>query len=172
MVDTRIVDEEGRDVPPGQVGEIIYRSPTIMKGYYKDEQKTAQVIRNGWFYSGDLGLLDENGEIRVVERKNECINTGGEKVFPLEVEQVIAEHPAVKHVCIIGVPDEKWGNNIRAVVQLKEGEKAYEKDIIAACENKLAGYKRPRSVVFVSEFPLSPVGKVLRNKVREHYGKP
>lgn len=172
MVDTRIVDEDGNDVPHGQIGEIIYHSKTMMKGYYKDDKKTSEAIRNGWFYSGDLGCFDENREIRVVERKNECINTGGEKVFPLEVEQVIAGHPAVKYVCIIGVPDEKWGNNIRAVVQLKDGKTATEQEIIEASEGKLAGYKRPRSVTFVKEFPLSPVGKILRNKVREEYGKP
>ena len=143
----------------------------MMKGYYKDEQKTAQVIRNGWFYSGDLGLLDENGEIRVVERKNECINTGGEKVFPLEVEQVIAEHPAVKHVCIIGVPDEKWGETVKAVVVLKPGCQATEKEIIDFCKSHLASYKKPTSVEFISVLPRNPSGKVLKTELRKQFGK-
>ncbi len=172
MVETRVVDEQNNDVPQGQIGEIIYKSQTTMKGYYKDEKKTSEVMRDGWFYSGDLGYLDESGEIRIVERKNECISTGGEKVFPLEVEQVISEHPAVKNVCVIGVPDEKWGHSIRAVVQLKEGKEASSEEITSMCEDKLAGYKKPRSVAFVEEFPLSPVGKVLRKKIREMYGKP
>jgi acyl-CoA synthetase (AMP-forming)/AMP-acid ligase II len=172
MIETRIVDDDGKEVPRGEIGEIIYKSPTIMKGYYKDEKKTAEVIKDGWFYSGDLAYLDESGEIRVVERKNECINTGGEKVFPFEVEQVVYQHPAVKDVCVIGVPDEKWGSSVRAVVQLKEGKDATEEEIIGVCEGKLAGYKKPRSVVFVDDFPLSPVGKVLRSKIRELHGKP
>lgn len=172
MVQTRIVDENGKDVPAGQIGEIIYKSKTVMKGYYKDEEKTAQTIKDGWFYSGDLGYFDENGEIRVVERKNECITTGGEKVFPLEVEQVISEHPDVKYVCVIGVPDETWGTSVCAVIQPKEGKKPTLEDILAVCEGKLAGYKKPKSIVLADDFPLSPVGKILRNKVRELYGKP
>jgi acyl-CoA synthetase (AMP-forming)/AMP-acid ligase II len=172
MLETRIVDSNDKDVPQGEVGEIIYKSPTIMKGYYKDEEKTAEVIKDGWFYSGDLGYFDEKGEIRVVDRKNECINTGAEKVFPLEVEQVIEKHPAVQDVCVIGVPDEKWGSSVRAIVLLKESKSATEVEIIKLCEGKLASYKKPSSVVFVDDFPLSPVGKVLRSKIRDLYGKP
>jgi acyl-CoA synthetase (AMP-forming)/AMP-acid ligase II len=172
MLETRIVDNDGKDVPRGATGEIIYKSNTIMKGYYKDEQKTAQVVKDGWLWSGDLGYFDEKGEIRVVDRKNECINTGAEKVFPLEVEQVILEHPAVLDVCVIGVPDEKWGSSVRAVVQLKEGKEATEEEIIMICQDKLASYKKPSSVVFVDDFPMSPVGKVLRSKIREQHGKP
>ena len=92
-----------------------------MKGYYKDEEKTREVMADGWFRSGDLGYLDENGEIRVAERKKECINTGGEKVFPMEVEEVIAKNPKVEDVCVIGVPDEEWGNTVRAVIQRPAG---------------------------------------------------
>jgi len=141
-----------------------------MKGYYKDEDKTREVMEGGWFRSGDLGYLDDEGEVRLIDRKKECINTGGEKVFPLEVEEIIHEHPKVEDVCIIGVPDEEWGSTIRAVVQPKEGENIEEQEIIEFCRDKLAGYKIPRSVVFVNELPLSPVGKVLRAKIREMYG--
>lgn len=172
IVDVRVVDENGNDLPAGQVGEILYRSSTIMKGYYKDEEKTREVIQDGWFRSGDLGYLDENGEIRVADRKKECINTGGEKVFPLEVEEVIGQHPKVEDVCVIGVPDEEWGSTVRAVVELKEGEQADAKEIVDFCRDELAGYKIPRSVVFVEELPRSPVGKMLREKVRQqHRGK-
>ena len=172
IVETKVVDENGNELPQGEVGEILYKSSTVMKGYYKDEEKTGEVMKGGWFKSGDLGYIDEQGEIRTVDRKKECINTGGEKVFPLEVEQVIQNHPKVDDVCIIGVPDEEWGNTVRAVVQLKKGEKAEAKEIIDFCRGEVAGYKIPRSVVFVDELPFSPVGKMLRQKIRELYGKP
>jgi acyl-CoA synthetase (AMP-forming)/AMP-acid ligase II len=172
IVEVRVVDENGRDLPPGQVGELLYRSNTVMKGYYKDEDKTREVMQDGWFRSGDLGCLDENGEIRVADRKKECINTGGEKVFPLEVEEVLAKHPKVDDVCVIGVPDEEWGNTVRAVVQLKKNQQAEPAELLEFCRGELAGYKIPRSVVFVDELPRSPVGKMLREQVREVYGRP
>lgn len=172
IVDVRVVDENGRDLPPGEVGEILYRSSTVMKGYYKDDEKTREVMQDGWFRSGDLGFLDENGEIRVADRKKECINTGGEKVYPLEVEEVLIRHPRVEDVCVIGVPDEEWGTSVRAVIQLKKGEQAEPKELLDFCRAELAGYKIPRSVRFVDELPRSPVGKMLREKVREAYGQP
>jgi acyl-CoA synthetase (AMP-forming)/AMP-acid ligase II len=171
IVEVKVVDESGDEMPQGEVGEILYRSSTVMKGYYKDEEKTEEVMADGWFKSGDIGYLDDNGEIRVVDRKKECINTGGEKVFPLEVEEVIGQHPKIDDVCIIGVPDEQWGNTIRAVVQLKRGEALERQDVRAFCRGELAGYKIPRTVVFVDELPRSPVGKMLRQKVRELYGR-
>jgi len=172
IVDVKVVDENGNELPPGEPGEILYRSSTIMKGYYKDEEKTREVTQDGWFRSGDLGYLDDDGEIRVVDRKKECINTGGEKVFPLEVEEVIDRHPKVDDVCLIGVPDEEWGNTLRAVVSLKPGEVLEERDVRDFCRGKLAGYKIPRTVVFVDRLPHSPVGKMLRQQVRELYGQP
>ena len=171
MFEARIVDDEGNNLPTGTIGEIIYRSSTVMKGYYKDEEKTREVMKDGWFYSGDLGFLDEEGEIRVVERKKECITSGGEKIFPQEVEEIIHQHPKVKDVCVIGVPDETWGSAVRAVIQLKEGAEATAEEIIDYCKDKMAGYKRPKSVVFADSFPISPVGKVLRVKVRDLYGQ-
>jgi acyl-CoA synthetase (AMP-forming)/AMP-acid ligase II len=129
-------------------------------------------LKDGWFKSGDLGYLDENGEIRVVDRKKECINTGGEKVFPLEVEEVIKQHSQVDDVCVIGVPDDEWGHTIRAVIQLKPGEVPGEQEIRDFCRGELAGYKIPRTVVFADELPHSPVGKMLRQQVRERYGDP
>ena len=170
IVEVKVVDERGDEVPQGETGEILYRSNTVMKGYYKDEEKTQEAIEDGWFKSGDIGYLDENGEIRVVDRKKECINTGGEKVFPLEVEEIINLHPKVDDVCIIGVPDEEWGSTIRAVVQLKAGEELEGQEVRDFCRGELAGYKIPRTVVLVDELPRSPVGKMLRQKVRELYG--
>jgi len=171
IVEVKVVDENGDEMPRGEIGEILYRSNTVMKGYYKDEEKTREVMEDGWFRSGDMGYLDDNGEIRVVDRKKECINTGGEKVFPLEVEEVIGQHPKVVEVCIIGIPDEEWGHTIRAVVQLERGETLEGQDVRDFCRGKLAGYKIPRTVVFVDELPFSPAGKMLRGKVRELHGK-
>jgi len=172
IVDTKVVDEKGDEVPQGEPGEILYRSSTVMKGYYKDDQKTREVMDDGWFKSGDLGYIDEAGEIRIIDRKKECINTGGEKVFPLEVEEVIQKHPKVDTVCIIGVPDEEWGSRVRAIIQLKDQETLKEEEIVDFCRGKLAGYKIPRSVAFVEEIPFSPAGKMLRQKIRDTYGKP
>ncbi|MHC1590920.1 MAG: class I adenylate-forming enzyme family protein, partial [Candidatus Helarchaeales archaeon] len=171
-IEIKIVDENGNEVPEGVTGEIYYRGPSVMKGYYGDNEKTAATIdEDGWLHSGDLGYF-KDGELFTVDRKKECINTGGEKVFPLEVEEVIIEHPAVKDVAVIGVPDEEWGSIVRAVVIPEEGAKVTEQEIIDWCKGKIAGYKKPKSVVFVKEFPLSPVGKVLRQKIRDLYGKP
>ncbi len=169
-IEMRIVDEKGMDLLPGQVGEILYRSGTIMKGYYGEEQKTSEVIRDGWFHSGDLGYIDADGEIIVVDRKNECINTGAEKVFPHEVEEILAGHEKIDSVCVIGVPDQTWGKTVRAVVVLKRGVQATEDEIISWCKDKMTGFKRPRQVVFAEALPVSPVGKVLRKQVKELYG--
>ena len=172
IVETRIIDEKGNDVKQGEIGEIIYKSPTIMKGYYKEPEKTAEVIKDGWFYSGDLGYFDEDNEIRIVERKKECISSGGEKIFPHEVEEIMLTHPKIKEVCVIGIPDETWGSAVRAVIQLEEGEFAGEEEIIEWCRGKMAGYKKPKSIEFVDSFPVTPVGKIQRAKVKAIYGKP
>jgi acyl-CoA synthetase (AMP-forming)/AMP-acid ligase II len=167
-VEIKIVDEYGNELPPGEIGEIWYRSESLMKGYLKDEKKTKEVIlEDGWFKSGDLGYMGKNGEIYIVERKSECINTGGEKVYPGEVEEVIARHPKVAQVCVVGVPDETWGEIVGALVVLKEGESCSEEEIIKWCEGKIAGYKKPKIVKFVKELPVSPVGKVQRKMARE-----
>lgn len=170
-IEMRIVDETGRDVARGVTGEILYRSATVMKEYYGEKEKTAQVIRDGWFYSGDLGYIDPDGELIVVDRKGECISTGGEKVFPHEVEEIILGNEKVDSVCVIGIPDEIWGQKVRAVVVLRDGQAATEEEIITWSKNRMTGFKRPKSVVFASSLPLSPVGKVLRSRVKALYGK-
>ena len=170
IVQVRVLDDAGEPVPPGEVGEIVYRSETMMKGYYADDEGTRAVMQDGWFHSGDLGYLDPEGELRLVDRKKECINTGGEKVFPMEVEEVLARHPGVEAACVIGVADAEWGQKIRGVVQLREGEEVSAEVLILHARKELAGYKVPREIVFVEELPLSPVGKVLRGKIRDLYG--
>lgn len=170
-VEVRIVDEGGKTLGPGKVGEILYRAETVMKEYFKDPEKTKEAIRDGWFHSGDLGWMDEEGSLHVVERKKEIINSGGEKIYPFEVEEAIRTHPAVAEVAVIGVPDPQWGEAVRAVVQLKPGASATERELIDWCKGKVADYKKPKSVVFTKEMPTSPVEKVLRGKIRELYGK-
>lgn len=166
-VEIKIVDETGRELSDGEIGEIWYRSESLMKEYFRDPEKTRSVIlENGWFRSGDLGYRGKNGEIYIVERKSECINTGGEKVYPGEVEEVLSTHPKVAQVCVTGIPDETWGEIVGALVVLKEGEKASAEELIKWCEGKIAGYKKPRVVKFVKELPISPVGKVLRKEAR------
>lgn len=173
-VEARILGERGEELPVGEVGELCYKSESLMRGYYKDDEKTREVIDSGgWFHSGDLAYRGEDGEIYIVERKQECINCGGEKIFPLEVEEVIQSHPKVDSVCVIGVPDEQWGETCRAVVVVKAGEAAPDPgEIIDWCKDKIAGYKKPKSVVFTDSLPLSPVGKVLRAKIKEAFGLP
>ncbi|MHA1324090.1 MAG: class I adenylate-forming enzyme family protein, partial [Candidatus Helarchaeota archaeon] len=175
-IEIKIIDDQGNEVPEGEIGEILYRGPNVMQGYYGDPEKTSQTIdEEGWLHSGDLGYL-KDGELYTIERKKECINTGGEKVFPLEVEEILLEHPKIQDVCIIGVPNEDWGHIVRAVVipkkGLEPGKDITEQEIIDFCKDKMAGYKKPRSVVFADSFPISPVGKVLRAKIREQYGMP
>lgn len=172
-VEVKIMDEEGMEIATGEVGEIWYRSESVMKGYLKDEKKTKEVmLENGWFKSGDLGYIGKNGEVYVVERKSECINTGGEKVYPAEVEEVLATHPKVAQVCVVGIPDETWGEIVGALVVLKKGETCEEEEIIKWCEGKIAGYKKPRVVKFIKELPLSPVGKILRSAAKDMFKNP
>ncbi|MFX0132233.1 MAG: AMP-binding protein [Candidatus Hodarchaeota archaeon] len=170
--DIKVVDENNNPLPEGEIGELCFKGGSVMKGYYKDPEKTKQTIdEDGYLHGGDLGYI-KNGEVYIVERKKECINTGGEKVFPLEVEEILLEHPKIDQVAVIGVPDEEWGHIVRAVVVLKEGETMSEDEVVKIVEGRIAGYKKPRSVVFAKEFPISPVGKVLRQKIREKYGQP
>ena len=171
-VEMRIVNENGEDVSPGEAGEILYRSGTVMKEYYGDSEKTAEVMEGGWFHSGDIGYLDKEGELIIVDRKKETISTGGEKVYPYEVEEILESHPKVKHACVIGAPDETWGQTVRAVVELQGGEEATQEEIINWCRDKMTGFKRPKSVIFTDSLPLNPVGKVMRSQVKEKYGKP
>ena len=171
-LEMKVVDANNNPVLEGEIGEICYRGTSVMKGYYKDPDKTAQTIdADGFLHSGDLGYI-KNGQFFIVDRMKECINTGAEKVYPIEVEEVLIDHPKIDQVCVIGVPDEEWGEIVRAVVILKEGETMTQEEVIQFAEGKIAGFKKPRSVLFVKEFPISPVGKVLRSKIREQFGKP
>ena len=168
----RVVNEVGRDVVPGEIGEILLRGDGVMKGYWRMPEETVKVIdSDGWYHSGDLATVDEDGYIYIKGRKSDSIRSGGENISPVEVEEVIRRHPAIKDVAVIGVPDEYWGEAVKAVVVLKEGEKASEVEIIQFCRQHLASFKKPKSVDFVDELPIVGSGmmRVSRAKLRERY---
>ena len=167
----RIVDEEGRDVPMGEVGEIAVRSEAMTKGYWDLPEETARTIRDGWLYTGDFGRMDADRYVFIVDRKNDMIISGGKNIYPREVEEVIYKHDAVLETAVIGVPDEYWGESVKALVVLKPGKEANEEEIIALCKDNLASYKKPKSVEFRSRLPKSPTGKVLKRTIREGYWK-
>jgi len=172
-VEVKIVDDEGKALPPLGVGEILAKGPRIMTGYWRDEQKTSQVMTgDGWLRTGDMGYIDEEGYVYLTGRMDDMIIRGGENISPEEVEDVLHSHPRVEEASVIGIPDVEWGQEVRAVVVLKRGETATPEEIMEHCRERLAGFKRPRSVVFVDALPRNPMGKVLRKKLREEYGKP
>ena len=171
-VEVRIMDEEGNPVTQGDVGEIVARGARLMKGYWNMPEVTAETIRDGWLYTGDLGYLDEDGYIFLAGRSKDFIKRGGEMVSPQEVEQVLCSHPAVDEAAVIGVPDTDWGERVRAIVVLKAGRSASAERVVEHCRQRLASFKKPESVVFVGELPRNPLGKVLKGVLRDQYGQP
>jgi len=165
----RVVDADGEDVPRGEVGELIYQGPSVMKGYYKDPERNAQVLRDGWYYSGDMASFDEEGEIKLVGRKLEMINVGGEKIYPSEVEEILETHPAVEHALLTGIPDEVYVEIPAAVIQLREGRQATEEEIQGFCRDRMSGFKLPRFVLFVDKIPCTDADKVRRKVAEEMY---
>ena len=166
----QIVDEDGEPVAQGEVGEIVARGARLMKGYWNQAEATAEAIRDGWLYTGDLGYSDDDGYIFLSGRAKDFIKRGGEMVSPEEVEQVLCSHSAIDEAAIIGVPDADWGERVRAVVVLKRGQAASEEDVIEYCRQRLASFKKPESVVFADALPRNPLGKVLKRELREEYG--
>ena len=171
-VEVLIADEEGREVPVGQVGEIVARGERLMKGYWHQQETTTQRVRGGWLYTGDLGYSDEDGYIYLAGRAKDFIKRGGEMISPEEVEQVLHSHPQVQEAAIIGIPDAQWGERVRAIVVPKPGHHPSEEEIIEYCHQRLASYKRPESVVFAEELPRGPLDKVLKRVLRKQYGSP
>ncbi len=164
-----LMDEQGNFVPQGAIGEIVVQGGLVMRGYYKNPEATAEVSTHGWHHTGDLAYQDENGYFYICDRKKEMIITGGFNVYPLEVEQAVLSHPAVQDCAVVGVPDEKWGEAIKAVVELKAGCALAAEELISFCKQRLGSVKVPKSVDFVATLPRSPVGKVLRKEVRKRY---
>lgn len=169
-VEVRVVDLNDNDVPVGQVGEVIARGPNVMKGYWNRPDVNAEVLRGGWMHTGDLGAFDEKGFLYILDRKKDMIKTGSENVYSPEVESVLCAHPSVLEAAVIGVPDETWGEAIRAVAVLRPDCSLAEDQLIAWCRERLTHFKCPTSVVFTDSLPKGGTGKVQKNVLRERFG--
>ena len=168
-VEVRIVDREDREVSVGEVGEVVTRSDVVMKGYWRNPEATSKALRNGWLHTGDVGRIDEDGYVFLMDRSKDMIISGGENIYPREVEEVIARHPAVREVVVIGIPDPQWGEAIKAVVSLREDCSVTADQLIAFCKDHIASYKKPKSVDFVDELPKNSYGKLLKRELRAKY---
>jgi long-chain acyl-CoA synthetase len=169
FTEVKILDDKDQEVAIGEVGEIVVKSKSVTMGYWKRPKDTETVLKNSWFHTGDIGKMDEDGYLYLVDRKTDMIISGGENIYPKEIEEVICSHPAVQMVAVIGVPDDKWGESVKAVIQLKEGATLSEAEIISFCKERLAGYKKPKTVDFVESLPLNNAGKILKRAIKEKY---
>jgi acyl-CoA synthetase (AMP-forming)/AMP-acid ligase II len=154
---------------PGAPGELLVRGDSVMTGYWRQPAATEKTLRNGWLHTGDLARLDSNGYVYIVDRTTDMIVSGGENVYPAEVENVISAHPGVLEVAVIGVPDDIWGESVKAVVALRPGKNFPADEIIAFCRGRIAGYKVPKSIDFADELPRTPSGKIKKTELRAKY---
>lgn len=163
--EVRVVDDEGRELPPGEIGELAVRGPQVMVGYYRNEEATTRTVRDGWLHTGDLGYVDADGDLFLVQRRSDLIVSGGENVYPAEVEAVLRVHPAVADACVVGVPDVEWGQRVAAAVQLQPAATVEEAALLTFCRERLAGYKVPKQMRIVEELPQTASGKIERRRV-------
>lgn len=166
-VEVKIYDQQDQEVGPGVVGEIVARGDILMKGYWRMPEATERTLRGGWLHTGDLGMKDEEGYIYIVDRAKDMIISGGENIFPAEIEKIINDHPKVLESAVYGIPDEQWGESVKAVVVLKPGETAMVEEIIEYCKSNLASYKKPKVVEFIDAIPRNASGKILKRVLRE-----
>jgi long-chain acyl-CoA synthetase len=165
-VDIRCVDEDGRPVASGERGEVVVRGPSVMKSYYNRPEATAEAMRNGWFHTGDIGVLDSEGYLAIVDRKKDMILRGGFNVYPRELEDVIITHPDVSMAAVVGVPDERLGEEVKAFIVKKPGAVLTEEELIAWCREQFASFKYPRMVEFRDSLPIGPTGKILKRALK------
>ena len=171
-VEVKIVDEEGKTLPVGEVGEILIKGPRVMSGYWKDKEKTDKTIdKDGWVHTNDMAYKDEDGYIFLAGRATDMIKRAGEWISPEELEGVLQTHPKVEEVAIIGIPDDEWGEVPLCLCVAKGGATCTPEELMEFCRVNLASFKRPRSVIFVEELPRNPMGKILKKQLRETYGK-
>jgi len=166
-LEVRIVDENNISLPAGEIGELICRGPNVMQAYHRNPQGTQKSIQDGWLYTGDLARMDDEGFIYIVDRKKEMILSGGENIYPREIEEVLIRHPAVADVAVIGIPHPTWGETVKAFVSLTKGHTIDEQKVIDFCKKNLASYKKPTAVAFVPAIPRNPSGKALKRLLRE-----
>jgi long-chain acyl-CoA synthetase len=170
LVEVRVVDALGKPVPPRVVGEIVVRGDNVMMGYWERPEETAKAVIDGWMHTGDAGFMDEDAYVYIVDRIKDMIVTGGENVYSAEVENCVAQHPAVAQCAVFGIPSERWGEAVHAVMMRKPGVTVTEDEIIAFCKARIAGYKCPRSVTILDGIlPLSGPGKILKRELRKPY---
>jgi O-succinylbenzoate-CoA ligase len=168
-LDIKIVDDEGNELPPGMEGELIIRSESVMKGYWNLPQATEETIKDGWLHTGDIARMDEEGYFYITDRKKDMIISGGENVYPAEIEKVLHSHHKILEAAVIGMPSQEWGESPRAIVVPKENESLTEQEVIDFCNGKLARFKMPKAVVFTDTLPRNPTGKILKWKLREQF---
>ena len=164
-----IIDQQGREVPPEVLGEVIVKGPTIMRGYDGDPTATRRALRKGWLHTGDIGYWDEDGDLYIVQRRSDLILTGGENVYPREVENALRRHPAIEEVIVVGVTDAEWGQRVAAAIQVKHGKILSPQEVMRFAREELAGYKIPRQIRFVDTFPRTASGKIQRQTVKKHF---
>ncbi|HEX7955830.1 MAG TPA: long-chain-fatty-acid--CoA ligase [Pyrinomonadaceae bacterium] len=167
----RVVDEDDRELPDGESGEIVMRGENVFKGYFKNDEATARAFRGGWFHTGDVGYRDAEGFFHVIDRKSDMVIRGGENIYPREIDELLYEHPAVAEAAAFGVPDELYGEEVAAFVVLKEGRAATGEEIAAYCRERLADFKCPKTVRVVASLPKGPTGKVLKRELRKLWGE-
>ena len=165
----RVVDERDREVPDGELGEIVLRGENILKGYYKNDLANATAFRNGWFHTGDIGYRDADGFYYIVDRKSDMIIRGGENIYPREIDEVLYQHPDIAAAAVFGVPDELYGEEVAAVVVLKDGAKTSEQEVIDYCKARLADFKCPKTVRFLDDIPKGPTGKLLKRELAKMF---
>ncbi|EFK07852.1 AMP-binding enzyme [delta proteobacterium NaphS2] len=172
FLDACVVDENDTPLPPGKVGEIVCRGENVMKGYHEDPEATRTALRNGWLHTGDLARMDDEGFFYIVDRKKDMIVSGGENIYPREIENVLIRHPAIAEVAVVGIPDPDWGESVRAFVVPEAGRHVDEQGVIDFCRQSLAGYKKPRSVIFVQSIPQNALGKALKRVLKKKRNTP
>ncbi len=168
-VKIKVVGKNGRELPSGRIGEIVCRGPNVMKGYYNNSASTKEVLREGWLCTGDIGRVDQDGYLYLTGRKKELIVSGGENIYPADVEAVLHQHPLILEATVIGVPDAYWGESVKAIVVLKPGEIIDEQEVIEYCKSRLASYKKPKSVDFIDALPKNAAGKVMKDELLKRY---
>jgi acyl-CoA synthetase (AMP-forming)/AMP-acid ligase II len=165
----RVVDEDGKDVAAGEVGEIVFRGPQVMSGYWNEPEKTAETIKRGWLHSGDMATIDARGYLTIVDRKKDLIISGGANISSREVEEVLYWHPAVREASVVGKPDEQWGEVPHAFVSLNPDTPASPEEMLAFCKERLAGYKCPAAIEIMDELPKNALGKLLKTELRARF---
>jgi long-chain acyl-CoA synthetase len=170
-VDVRILGVDGQPLPLGATGEIVLRGPQVARGYHNRPQETAEAFRDGWFWTGDLGRMDAEGYLFVLDRKKEMVVTGGENVYTLEVEAALYQHPGIREVAVVGIPDKQFGEALFAAIVPLPGWQLTADEVIAHCRGLIGGYKIPRRIAFIDSLPRSAVGKVLKQELRRIHGR-